>query len=170
MSHLQQEVHNWIGTLGTNQWLIEKQTEGLSHEQSMIAPPFRANRLNWVLGHILEHRDWMLRALDESTLMTANDVMHYRRGSDALQDDSPVMDLVSLMALMKRSKDGLITALSQATDDFLVEKPQTGILLDSHKDKNRFERLQGLLWHETYHTGQLELLRQLAGTNDAILK
>ncbi|GAB5494297.1 MAG: hypothetical protein Phog2KO_45120 [Phototrophicaceae bacterium] len=170
MSHLQQAVPNWVGTLGTNQWLIEKQVEGLSHEQSMIAPPFRANRLNWVIGHIVEHRDWMLRALDENTLMTAKDVMLYRRGSEALQDDSPVMDLVSLMALMKRAKDCLISAISQANEDFLIEKPQTGILLESHKDKTRFERLQGLLWHETYHMGQLELLRQLAGTNDAILK
>jgi hypothetical protein len=27
----------------------------------------------------------------------------------------------------------------------------------------------GLHWHETYHVGQLELLRQLAGTDDAII-
>jgi hypothetical protein len=32
-----------------------------------------------------------------------------------------------------------------------------------------FERIEGLHWHETYHTGQLEILRQLAGTNDRIV-
>jgi hypothetical protein len=31
------------------------------------------------------------------------------------------------------------------------------------------QALAGLHWHETYHTGQLELLRQLAGKNDAII-
>ena len=31
------------------------------------------------------------------------------------------------------------------------------------------ERLVFLHWHETYHVGQLELLRQLAGTNDAVI-
>lgn len=170
MSQLQNEIQTWIGTLGTNQWLIESQVEGLSHEQSMITPPFRANRMNWVVGHIVEHRDWMLRALDETTLMSANDVMTYRRGSEEMQADSDVLELVTLIALLKRSKDTLIATLSQADEDFLQEKPQTGILLESHKDKTRFQRLQGLLWHETYHTGQLELLRQLAGTNDAILK
>ena len=31
------------------------------------------------------------------------------------------------------------------------------------------QALDGLHWHETYHTGQLELLRQLAGKDDALL-
>ena len=31
------------------------------------------------------------------------------------------------------------------------------------------QHVAGLHWHETYHTGQLELLRQLAGKNDAII-
>lgn len=166
---LQKEVKNWISTLHTNQWLIEKQAEGLSHEQSMIEPPFRANRMNWVLGHIVEHRDWMLRALDETTLMPAKEAMLYRRGSEPLQDDSDVVQLATLLDYLQRSKNCLVAKIQAAEANYLNKKPQTGILLDSHKSKTRLERLQGLIWHETYHMGQLELLRQLAGTNDAIL-
>ena len=31
------------------------------------------------------------------------------------------------------------------------------------------EFLHFLLWHETYHTGQTELLRQLTGVNDKVI-
>jgi hypothetical protein len=31
------------------------------------------------------------------------------------------------------------------------------------------DEIEGLAWHETYHLGQLELLRQLAGKNDQVI-
>jgi hypothetical protein len=37
------------------------------------------------------------------------------------------------------------------------------------REQPRGAALAGLLWHETYHLGQLELLRQLAGTDDALI-
>jgi len=165
----QNEIQSLIATLNGNQWIIDKQTEGLSHDQSMVTPPFRANRMNWVLGHIAEHRDWMLRAIDETTLMPAKEVDIYRRGSEELQAEDEVAQLEILLTCLRRSKDCLVTVLDSATVDFLSEKPQHGVLFESLKEKTRMERLQGLIWHETYHVGQLELLRQLAGTNDAIL-
>lgn len=35
-----------------NTAIIKMQIEGLTHEESLLQPPFRANCLNWVLGHI----------------------------------------------------------------------------------------------------------------------
>lgn len=163
------EIQNLISTLNGNQWVIDKQTEGLSHEQSMIQPPFRANCMNWVIGHIAEHRDWMLRAIDETTLMPAKQVELYRRGSEELQAGDEVVRLEILLDYLHRSKDCLVAKIESATVEFLSEKPQHGVLFESLKEKTRIERLQGLIWHETYHVGQLELLRQLAGTDDAIL-
>ena len=165
----QNEVQNWIGTLNINHWLIEKHIEGVWHEQTMIQAPYNVNRMNWVVGHLAEHRDWMLRALDETTLMPAKEAMLYRRGSEPVQDDTEVVQLEVLLDYLRRAKECLTAKLSTVDDAFLLEKPQTGILLDSHKDKNRLERIQGLIWHETYHIGQLDLLRQVAGMNDTIL-
>ncbi|MEO1286673.1 MAG: DinB family protein [Chloroflexota bacterium] len=163
-------INNWTSTLSLNQWIIDMQLKDISHEDSMINPPFRANRLNWVVGHLAEHRDWMLRAVDETTLMPANQVELYRRGSAEMQADDEVVALETLVDYLARSKQCLLDRLGTASSDFLAEIPQTGILMESHKDKTRLERLQGLLWHETYHVGQLEFLRQLAGKNDAVLR
>jgi len=170
MNTLQNQVEEWIGTLNTNQWLIDKQLEGLSHDDTLLELPFRGNRMNWVVGHLAEHRDWMLRAVDCTTLMPAKEAMMYRRGSDPLTDDSPAVPIETLLGYLSQAKMCILLRLESADKAFLSEKPTTGILLESHRDKTRFQRLAGLLWHETYHIGQLEILRQLAGTDDAILK
>ena len=170
MSALQLQVEEWVSTINTNQWLVEKQLEGLSHEDTMLELPFRGNRLNWVVGHLAEHRDWMLRAMDCTTLMPAKEAMMYRRGSEPLMDDSDAVAIETLLGYLRQTKTCLENQLQSVSDDFLMEIPTTGILLESHRDKTRLQRIKGLQWHETYHMGQLELLRQLAGTDDAILK
>lgn len=170
MTTLQHQVQEWLATFKLNHYIIEKQVAGLSQKDTLIALPFRGNRLNWVLGHLAEHRDWMLRAVDCTTLMPANQVEMYRRGSEPLSDSIEAIELDVIMGYLNQSKDCIIQHLDSVDDNFLKETPTTGILLQNDKERTRFQRLQGLLWHETYHVGQLELLRQLAGTNDAILQ
>lgn len=169
MTHLQTQVKEWMATLSLNHRVIEMQTKGLTHADTLIALPFRGNRMNWTLGHLAEHRDWMLRAVDCTTLMPANQVLIYRSGSDELTNDANAVQMDTLMTYLEQARDHLLNTLETATDDFLNEIPTTGILLDSHRDRSRFQRLQGLLWHETYHIGQLELLRQLTGVNDSVI-
>ena len=76
--------------------------------------------------------------------MTADDAMRYRRGSDELLDHSEAMALDALLRHLKQSKDVLTTAVSSATDTFLQEMPQTGLLMESQKERTRLQRLQGL--------------------------
>ena len=169
MDSLQTQVADWVATLNINQWIIDQQIKGLTHADSLRPLPFRGNRLNWVLGHLAEHRDWMLRAVDAKTLMPAKEAMLYRRGSESLTDDSDVVEMATLVGYLNEAKGVLLTAVQAAADPFLLEKPETGLLLESMRDRTRLQRLQGLLWHETYHVGQLELLRQLTGTDDKVL-
>ena len=136
---------------------------------TLLDVPFRGNRMNWVLGHLAEHRDWMLRNVDCKTQMPANHAMIYRRGSDELTDPSNAVELETLMSYLEQARDCLLNTVESASEDFLNEIPETGILMESHRERTRFQRLKGLLWHETYHMGQLELLRQLTGVNDAVL-
>ena len=169
MSVLQQQVKEWMATFSLNHRIIQMQLKGLSHDDTLIELPFRGNRMNWVIGHLAEHRDWMLRAVDCTTLMPAKQVMMYRRGSDALTNTDEAVALDVLTGYLDQSKTCILSVLESANEDFLNEKPDTGILMESQRDRSRFQRFQGLLWHETYHVGQLELLRQLTGVDDAVL-
>lgn len=167
---IDQQAQEWLETFKLNHWIIEKQVEGLTHEQTLLALPFRANRMNWVLGHLAEHRDWMLRAVDQTTLMPAQEALRYRRGSEPISDLNEAVDLAILLDYLRRSRECLLRSIETASTDFLLETPETGLLMESQRERTRLQRLQGLLWHETYHVGQLEILRQLAGTDDQVLK
>ena len=48
---------------GSTHWLINRLVDGLSNADSLVQPPFEANCLNWVVGHILAGRNEALSYL-----------------------------------------------------------------------------------------------------------
>ena len=46
--------------------IAQMQAKDLTHEDSLLQPPFRGNCLNWVLGHMLSNRDAILGWLGEA--------------------------------------------------------------------------------------------------------
>jgi uncharacterized damage-inducible protein DinB len=158
------DAETLVGAFGLTRQLIRMQTDGLAHEDSLLQPPFRGNCLNWVLGHILEGRNTALKLLGESPIWNEEEVLRYGRGSKAITRDEQALPLERLLDDLDRSQERIAAALERTTPEALAtdvpfresERPLGQALASQH-------------WHETYHTGQLELLRQLAGTDDAIV-
>ncbi len=145
------------------QWIIAKQTEGLTHADSLLQLPFRGNCLNWVLGHIMVYRDKVLGLLGEMPILSDSQTQLYRRGSEALTDGEAAVPLEKLLEALKQSGERLVAALGNVTADRLEA------IADEENQRSVGERIEFMQWHETYHVGQLEILRQLAGKNDAII-
>lgn len=141
--------------------IIHMQAKGLSHEASVLQLPFRGNCFNWVVGHLVQHRDVVLKALGQSPLLTEAQKEMYKRGSAPLTDGATAVALPQLLRLLDESQKQITAVLQtlpvEAFDQIYREPSTLG------------ESLRFLHWHETYHTGQLEILRQLAGTDDAII-
>lgn len=142
--------------------LIHMQAKDLTHAESLLLPPFRANCFNWVLGHILTSRDTCLRLMGLPLSLTPEELAVYDRGSLPLTDPAAATALETLLAKLDDTAERLSAALSAEPD------------LDRRVTFGRGEQPLGeviafLHWHETYHTGQLELLRQLAGKNDQVV-
>ncbi|NHZ72498.1 MAG: hypothetical protein GWP17_05390, partial [Aquificales bacterium] len=57
----------------------------------------------------------------------------------------------------------IIAILSEIPEAILAE------IYDEERGTAVGDRIASLHWHETYHTGQLEILRQLAGKNDSVI-
>jgi len=144
--------------------LLKTQADGLSHADSLRQPPFRGNCLNWVLGHLAENRDIVLQALGaEPVLGAAAD--RYARESDPITCDGPgVLPLEELLVVLTRSQEALAAALSRTTEEDLAKEIQRG-----QRTMPLSERIFFLYFHETYHVGQTELLRQLAGRDDKVI-
>src|SRR2546425_11776867 len=81
--------------------VISMQTIGLTHEDSLIQPPFRGNCLNWIVGHILVGREPVLTYLGESLPWTEVVSNRYKRDSapvtSSAEDALPVAQLLSAL-------------------------------------------------------------------------
>ncbi len=148
--------------------LIKQQTKGLTHDQCLLQPPFRGNCMNWVIGHIVDDRNRILDLLEASPVMAEAEVKAYRRyshGSDPVCcDTADVIPLERLLTDLDKTQEAISTALPRASQDVLkAEREFAG------RKRTVAQTVFFLYYHDTYHTGQTELLRQLAGTNDHIV-
>jgi len=145
--------------------MIGQQSQGLTHEQSLLQPPFRGNCLNWVLGHIVETRNGVLLALGAAPMVSEEHRKRYGHGSEPVCGDAPgVVRLEKLLELLRHSHEVIDARLPQLTEEELSRKT-----CDHRGEVTLAQRLFFLYYHDTYHCGQTELLRQLAGTNDHII-
>lgn len=150
---------------GLNLNIIRMQTEGLTHEDSLLRPPFRGNCLNWVLGHIATNRNRVLTALGEEPVLSAAETTRYEAGSDPItEEEEGILTLVMLLAALEHAQEKITTALGRITVEELAREIEVG-----DRTMTLGQRLFGLYFHETYHTGQTEILRQLAGMDDKVI-
>jgi hypothetical protein len=147
---------------GLNLRVLKMQTAGLSHRDSLLQPPFRGNCLNWVLGHIAANRDRVLAALGEAGIMSQAAARRYCTGSSpVIREEAEILRLEVLLEALQKGQAAIAARLGRAG----MEEMSAGIEV-SGGTSCLGERLFGLYFHDTYHTGQTEFLRQLAGMND----
>ncbi len=146
-----------------NTSIMKMQTEGLTNEDSMRQLP-HGNCLNWVLGHIAIHRDTVLQLLGEPPFMGAAGA-RYKRDSEPLnQIDEGTLPIEELLTWLDRSQEQIASALSKVDETDLAREITTG-----DRKSTVGQRVFFLYFHETYHVGQTELFRQLAGKDDKLI-
>jgi hypothetical protein len=150
-----------ITSFARNDYVIRRMTDGLTHADSLLTPASGGNCLNWVLGHILVNRGRVLVAL--GAVPPWEDVLaaRYLTGGEPLTNpaDPGLLPLERLLAELATSGQAIAAALGAlAVDDLLVEVEGSPV----------GETVLGLCWHETYHLGQLEQLRWLAGRTEKV--
>lgn len=147
-----------------NNEAIHMQLKDISNDESLLQLPFRGNCMNWVLGHILEVRQEWLDMLGLPAIMTDAERKSYGYGSEEITCAEQAITLDSLVTRLDESLAtlaGKLESLTQADLDREVEIWRGKVPLA--------QALHFYQWHEAYHTGQLEQLRQLAGKNDKVI-
>ena len=148
----------------TTHWIIRMQTKGLTHADSLLQLPFRGNCLNWVLGHIVAGRNTVLKLLAKSPIWNEGETARYESGSEPIMREEQALPLDRLLHDLDQTQQQITSALEQIAPETLAATvPFRG------GERPVGQAVAGQHWHETYHTGQLELLRQLAGTDDALI-
>lgn len=132
--------------------------DGLTHEDSLVQPP-SGNCINWMLGHLLVHRHRMLETLGEPAPIPEA-LMRYDRGSQPVTGDGPdVLPFEQLRDELAGFQEKVVAAVRKAGDDGLGRPAGKGTV---------GQKLLMLSMHEAYHTGQLGVLRRIAGKERGI--
>jgi hypothetical protein len=146
--------------------IIKMQTAGISQQDSLIQLPFRANCLNWVVGHILTNRCNILALLGAVDLRPEVNLDRYERESDPiLGPDQGVLVLSELITHLESTQQRLEQALEKETEESILR-------LAPYRDRPEKPVafwLFFLYFHDSYHVGQTEILRQAGGVDDKII-
>lgn len=159
-------IQTMIDFYERNVEIIRMQTEGLSHEDSLIQLPFRANCLNWVVGHLVTNRCNILELLGAKDIRPEIDLDHYERESDpVIANEEGVLALSDLLLHLDETQNRLSKALEKETAKSL----QRMAPYRTRPEQQVSYWLIFLFFHDSYHVGQTEILRQAAGTDDKII-
>ncbi len=147
---------------------IQRNLDGLTHEDSMLSPEPAGNCVNWILGHIVTGRGLVLMlAGAEPFALTEQEASCYRRGSAALRDNGNALDLARLKSALEETQQRLILTLQSLSDAALAadvpEELRRPPLMGTVG-----QALVRLGYHEGYHNGQIGLLRRMTGKEAAI--
>lgn len=135
----------------------------MTHADTVLQLPFRGNCMNWVLGHLVDNRNQVLAALGEPLALDETLAARYERDSEPVVQADDAVALEQLMAALDDSQDRILAALEKVTAVTL------STIHNEERQTTLGDWIEFLHWHETYHVGQLEILRQLAGTDDKII-
>jgi DinB superfamily len=141
--------------------VIHRQVEGVTDEESLIQPPFRGNCMNWVIGHIVASRERVLKLLGAQPTWTIAEAGIYAPNSEPVTSGKRAIPLTHLLRDLETSQQRLLAALQQVAPETLAAR--------ADEEETVGQQITFSHWHETYHVGQLELLRQLAGKNDKVI-
>ena len=146
---------------------FNRNLDGVSNEESLIIPQPAGNCINWVLGHVVSARNLILTLAGGDPIDHGDAVKHYQRGSGGIQSGDSVPDIATLRGWLADSQQRLVPVLAAISEvtlslpvpEKLKRPPLTGTVGDA---------LTRLAYHESYHNGQIGLLRRLAGKPGAI--
>lgn len=151
--------------LSYNHRVLEINTEGLTHDDSLAAPSGGGNSLNWVLGHVVASRNGMLKLLGREPIWGKERAAPYDRGSDPIAAET-ALPLAEIKADYAASQQTILAALGELSDqDLGASSPISFFKGDAETVGSA---LAAFIFHEAYHLGQTGILRRVAGKEGAI--
>lgn len=130
---------------------------GLSHAEALIQPPAPGNCILWIMGHIVCYRNYILGALGEPPVLPEAQAARFARGSALVLADEPgLARLETLMEAFDQAQTQLAAGLRRLTLEQAAE-----VITQRDFTLPRAELVMSYMRHESYHTGQFELLREI---------
>jgi uncharacterized damage-inducible protein DinB len=137
-----------------NNVVLNRNLEGITHEESVRTAEGSPSTINWVLGHLLQNRLHIIRNIlgkDVQTELNLDEI--YKGGT------KPDAAAAANLDALKSFFDTTQAIISEAIED------EDAI---AKENQEKLNQLAFFSFHEAYHLGQLGILRKLLGKEGAI--
>jgi uncharacterized damage-inducible protein DinB len=143
------------------QWIVDAQTEGLSQEDLLLQPQPGGNCMLWVLGHMVESMKDLVVELGGPEPEGFHAYKRFERTSDPLlEDEAGLPDLGTIRQDFAALSSLAVQALDSQSDAYFKESGWSG---------TKGATILFFAFHMSYHAGQLEYLRNLAGKTEKVI-
>lgn len=151
---------------GLCSYVLERNIEGVSHEESLMPPQPGGNCLNWVVGHLTRARNQALRLLGRDPLFRNDDFAAYDDNGGVPFRPETATSFDELKRRFKALQEPLVNGLNGMSAAAL-EKPAP-VSLTGNPQETVGSLLAALAFHEAYHAGQTGILRRVVGREGAV--
>jgi len=134
--------------------LIHRFVDGISHEESVLQLPFKHNCMNWIVGHIVTNRSHVLETVGAAHAWQEDVRALYHQDTQPVTPGSASIRFEALVAYLDESVVLLKSTLEDVSEEWLEEKHS-----NYRGEKTRYEHVTSFHWHESFHLGQLEILK-----------
>jgi uncharacterized damage-inducible protein DinB len=144
-------------TLRLNTRLFRNCLTGLSEGQLLMRPAGDCNNAAFVAAHLVDSRHWMLAQLGSAK---PNPLSRYIEGKRGIDEMTEFPSLVELEQAWQAVSTAVAECLDALSADQLDQSVDLGALAETH---TKLGLLAFVVQHDSYHLGQLSLLRRQAG-------
>jgi hypothetical protein len=135
--------------------------EGLSDADALRQPEPAGNCINWVAGHIVRSRAGIVQVTGAAPPFEPDLYLRYKRSTDPLTAADGAIPLSRMREDFAATGEPLAAGLAGLNDAMLAAPAPYSP--GGNPDETVGTLLVGLAFHEAYHTGQLGILRRVAG-------
>ena len=143
----------YLKVLKRNLWVLMRDVEDFTQEQSLVRVVDGGSNTNWLIGHLIHSRCGILRSIGAEAPWGPEMGERYGNGSTAPSAED-AESFEELIATFKATQPLLEEALAGATEADLDR---------DIGDAKVGDRIEFLVWHESYHCGQTVLYRRGVG-------
>lgn len=136
-----------ISIIKYNHFAVNKNLENIDQQYSLREPESGGNSINWVLGHIVVNRDRVLKFLGHKKMCDKNMEKIYMKAS-RIKENKKSVRISRILKIFNDSQEEITRSLSE---------------LDPEDNKETVLNIAGYAFHESYHAGQLGILRRIIG-------
>jgi len=159
-------IKDYIRLLEGDAGIIKLQTAELTMEDMLVQPPNGGNCMLWVLGHLTDNLTEILAIVGGQKPEKLPDMSRFARGSKPITSfEADLLTPEQLMAAYDDLHQAILNRLGETDESYFDQELE----LWPGSKGTRGWWAYFYSFHHSYHIGQLEQLRNLAGHTEHLI-